>query len=277
MLKAKALCVVEDDREPDMTPLASTIRETKCMENHSELNSLIRDKQNLVIESANDIEIPKAVAKLAVKMMKNNKLIKDLLLEIRQMYIRGQKEFHLSLENKSEDDKHHIIELFNDMSGVISSVRYCSEYQSINGTLLFTPKAQSFLTGRYLEIAVYETARDVLEELSVQYHKEFDIYRNVRVRTYQGIPRNEFDIVFNFGGTFFVIECKSGKTFSDWESLVETGQTYGVVPDRLLLVDSFIEDERAECIEYFCGYYVSNVLDNSMAEKVRMMVEKSLK
>ena len=133
-----------------------------------------------------------------------------------------------------------------------------------------------FLTGRYLELAVYQTIKDVLQELSVKYHAEYEIYRNVRVADREGRLKNEFDIAFQFNGIWYIVECKSGKCFSDWGSFAELGVTYNIVPDRLLLVDSYISDSKAECIEYFCDYYVCNLSGNTLQEKVTKMVINDL-
>ena len=275
MLKAKALCAVEDNAAPEIRPLVSVAEKSSAVEkeNGLGLKAFIGNMQNIVIESVgDDEEIPEVVSHLAVRMMNSNELIKNLLRELRQLYIRGQKEFHLSLAGRSERERKQIISLFQDMAGLVSSVRYCAELQSLNGFLVATPKAQMFLTGRYLELAVYETVRDVLQELAVKYETEYEIYRNVRVATREGKLKNEFDIVAHLGNIFYVIECKSGKCFSDWGSFAEVGATYGIVPDRLMLVDSFISDDKAECIEYFCDYYVCNLNNNSLHEKVTKMI-----
>ena len=241
------------------------------------LRDLIGGMQNIVIESVgSDETIPEAVGQLAIRMMKNNDLIKDLMHELRQLYIRGQKEFRLSLAGRSDVEKKQIISLFQDMAGLVSNVHYFSEFQSINGSLVVIPKAQMFLTGRYLELAVYQTIKDVLQELSVKYHAEYEIYRNVRVADREGRLKNEFDIAFQFDGIWYIVECKSGKCFSDWGNFAELGVTYNIVPDRLLLVDSYISDSKAECIEYFFDYYVCNLSGNTLQEKVTKMVINDL-
>ena len=213
---------------------------------------------------------------MAIKMMKNNDLIKDLLHELRQFYIRGQKEFHLSLAGKSDAEKKQIISLFQDMAGLVSNVRYFPAFQSLNGSLVVMPKAQMFLTGQYLELAVYQTIKGVLQELSVKYKAEYEIYRNVRVADSKGKLKNEFDIAFQFNGIWYIVECKSGKCFSDWSSVAELGVTYNIVLDRLLLVDAYISDNKADCIEYFCDCYACNLSGNTLQEKVTKMVMNDL-
>lgn len=274
MLKAKALCAADGGAAQEIRPLMPEVEKTEMETVHSPgLRDLVGDMQNIVIESIGDgAAIPESVIELAVRMMNSNELIKDLLLELRQNYIRGQKEFYLSLAGKSESEKKQIIALFQEMSGLVSSVRYCAEFQSLNGSLLLTPKAQKFLTGQYLELAVYEFIRDVLEELAEKYHADYEIYRNVRVASCKGQLKNEFDIVICFNKLFYVVECKSGKNFCDWGGFAEIGQRYGIVPDRLLLVDSFVSDSQAERIEFFCDYYVCNLKRDSLREKVSRMI-----
>lgn len=279
MLKAKALCAANGNAAPEIKPLMSVMETpVPAADTHGNgLRDLIGGMQNIVIESVgSDETIPEAVGQLAIRMMKNNDLIKDLMHELRQLYIRGQKEFRLSLAGRSDAEKKQIISLFQDMAGLVSNVRYFSEFQLINGSLVVMPKAQMFLTGRYLELAVYQTIKDVLQELSVKYHAEYEIYRNVRVADREGRLKNEFDIAFQFNGIWYIVECKSGKCFSDWGSFAELGVTYNIVPDRLLLVDSYISDSKAECIEYFCDYYVCNLSGNTLQEKVTKMVINDL-
>lgn len=275
MLKAKAPCVVNGNAAPEIRPLMSVVEASAPATDTygNGLHNLIGGMQNIVIESVgSDEKILDAVGQLAIRMMKNNVPIKDLLHELRQLYIRGQKDFRLSLAGRSNAENTQIISLFQDMDGLISNVRYFSEFQSLNGSLVVMPKAQTFLTGQYLELAVYQTIKDVLQELSLKYHADYEIYRNVCVAGREGKLKNEFDIAFQFNGIWYIVECKSGKCFSDWGSFAELGITYNIVPDRLLLVDSYISDSKAECIEYFCDYYVCNLSANTLQEKVTKMV-----
>ena len=275
MLKAKALCAVNGNLTPEIRPLMSVGEApVPTADTHGNgLRDLIDGIQNIMIESVgSDEKIPEAVGQLAIKMMKNNDLVKDLLHELRQFYIRGQKDFRLSLAGKSDAEKKQIISLFQDMAGLVSNVRYFPAFQSLNGSLVVMPKAQMFLTGQYLELAVYQTIKGVLQKLSVKYKAEYEIYRNVRVADSEGKLKNEFDIAFQFNEIWYIVECKSGKCFSDWSSFAELGVTYNIVPDHLLLVDAYISDSKAECIEYFCNYYVCNLLGNTLQEKVTKMV-----
>lgn len=279
MLKAKALCAVNGNVAPEIRPLMSVVEAPDPADDiHGNgLQDLIGGMQNIVIESVGSNEkIPEAVGQLAIKMMKNNVLIKDLLHELRQFYIRGQKDFRLSLAGRSDAEKKQIISLFQDMAGLVSNVRYFPAFQSLNGSLVVMPKAQMFLTGQYLELAVYQTIKGVLQKLSEKYKAEYEIYRNVRVADSDGKLKNEFDIAFRFNRIWYIVECKSGKCFSDWSSVAELGVTYNIVPDRLLLVDAYISDSKAECIEYFCNYYVCNLSGNTLQEKVTKMVMNDL-
>ena len=94
MLKAKALCAVNGNLTSEIRPLMSVGEApVPTADTHGNgLRDLIDDIQNIMIESVgSDEKIPEAVGQLAIKMMKNNDLVKDLLHELRQFYIRGQK------------------------------------------------------------------------------------------------------------------------------------------------------------------------------------------
>ena len=158
----------------------------------------------------------------------------------------------------------------------MSSLHYCPECQVLNGSLVFSAKAQRFLTGEYLEIGVYETIRKIMDEISSQHKVTYRLYKNVRVATREGRLKNEFDIVIECQGFFYVIEVKSGKQFDDWGNFAEIGEEYGIVPDRLLLVDSHITDAHAQTIEYFCEYYVCNLKHESLREKIVEMIRNDL-
>lgn len=277
MLKAKALCMVNGNVSVENKPLISTVEEpvpAPIIDMHKKgLHDLIGNLQNIVIESvANDEKIPEAVEQLAIKIMQNNNIMRDPLYELRQLYIRGKKDFCLSLVDRSNAEKKQIISLFEEMAGLVSNIHYYPEVQSLNGSLVVMPKAQLFLTGQYLELAVYRIIKDVLQELGEKYKVDYEIYRNVRVADRDGKLKNEFDIAFQFNEIWYIVECKSGKCFSDWGSFAELGVTYNIVPNRLLLVDSFISDSKAECIEYFCDYYVCNLAGNTLCEKVTKMI-----
>ncbi len=279
MLKAKALCAVNGNTAPEIRPLMSVVEApVPAADTHGNgLHDLIGGMQNIVIESVGiDEEIPETVVQLAIRMMKNNDLIKEPMREIRQLYDRGQENFSLSLSGRCNTEKKKIIELFQDMAGFVGNVRYCAESQKLNGSLVMMPRAHQFMTGQYLELAVHQTIKDVLQEFSVKYHADYEIYRNVCVADRRGKLKNEFDIAFRFNGIWYIVECKSGKCFSDWGGFAKVGMTYNVVPNRLLLVDSFISDRWAEQIQYSCRYYVCNLSANTLQEKVKKMVINDL-
>ena len=86
MLKAKALCAVNGNAAPEIKPLMSVMETpVPAADTHGNgLRDLIGGMQNIVIESiGSDETIPEAVGQLAIRMMKNNDLIKDLMHELR--------------------------------------------------------------------------------------------------------------------------------------------------------------------------------------------------
>ena len=59
-------------------------------------------------------------------------------------------------------------------------------------------------------------------------------------------------------------------------SLVDAGKEYNVVPGRLLLIDSWLSDEKAGRIEELCKYYVSNLANDTLRDKIYTMITNDL-
>ena len=142
MIKASALSVVKDvNIENSMYP---------------SLSCLLRNNQNMIIESAKECEeLPEVIVNLALRLLDHDELIKNIINDIRVLYTSKKDEFHIDLSGRQKRDKDLIINLFQDMYGIISFLHYAQENEMLNGKIAFTPKAQAFITGQYLEIAVY--------------------------------------------------------------------------------------------------------------------------
>ena len=214
--------------------------------------------------------VPPKVRKLAVEIMKNHDLIKDILGEIRQKYQRQDKDFEISLDDVEEYKKYQILELFRKMSGIISGVRYNRENNTIKCSLTMTQKAQRFITGQYLEIAVEGVVNDILSEWAGSKGIPYKVYRNVKIESLNGTVKNEFDIVIVIRNKFYIVECKSGKNFDDWNRLSEIAVDYGILPQRMCLVYSYATEEDIQSIEYFCEYYICDT--SSLRNKIIQMI-----
>lgn len=275
MLKAKALCAVEGNELPEKKPIAPVIMKTKMS---TGIEGLVGRKQNMVIESYGDKSAVKEwITSLAVELVKKDELIKDFILRLRKQYTNKMKEFSFSLSSWNEEEKQMIRHLFREeMCGIVDSVDAPETSDRICGNLVLSTEAQNFLNGQYMEIGVYEMIREVLDELAVKHNTTYKLYRNVIVSTKEGQTKNEFDIVIEWNGILYVVEVKSGKQFNAWGNLLEIGQEYGIVPDRLLLVDSYLPDVKANRIESFCRYYVSNLKNGSLKQKVTEMINNDL-
>ena len=264
MIKANALRLVSSDEE------TTNINTTSLLQ-------LVKNDQNMIIESVKvEDEIPASVSRLALRMLENDGIIKDTINDLRVLYVSKREDFHISLAGRTKSEKDFIVNLLQDMYGIISLFHYTPENDMVHGRIVFSPKAQMFLTGQYLEIAVYERAKSVMSKLSVKYGKAFKVYRNVRVASKEGKLKNEFDLVIEFGGMFYVVEIKSGKNFREFDKYMYIGQEYQIVPDRFLLVDNYLTDEHAETIEYFCSYFVSNLSSGTLEKKLTVMIENDL-
>lgn len=275
MLKAKALCSVQENVVPESRPIVPL---TAVRGEESGIGRLIGGKQNMVINSyGDDTAVEEWITSLAVELVKEDELMKAFILRLRQQYKIKMKEFSFSLSEWDRADRDKIRRLFRDeMCGIVDSVEAYGDSDWICGNLVFSPEAQLFLQGQYMEIGVYEMIRETLEELAARHKAKYKLYRNVKVSTKGGTYENEFDIVIDWNGILYVVEVKSGKQFNAWGSLLEVGEKYGIVPDRLLLVDSYLPDVRAKRIESFCRYYVSNLKNGSLKRKVTEMISKDL-
>lgn len=279
MLKAKALCAVSGHAAPEIRPLVSRVRApAQEKEDRADgIRDLIRGMQGMVITSRGcDAEVPAGMEELAVRMMNSSGLINSLLHDLRLCYHQGKKDFCLPLEGRSEAEKGQIFSLFRDMTGLVTDVHWCPEQQTLCGSLVMQAKAQLFLTGQYLELAVYKTMKKVLTELAESCHTDFEIYRNVQVASRKGIFRNEFDIVVCFNGIWYIVECKSGKNYSDWNRLIRLGRTYGIAPGQILLVDSWIPKRSADAVEYLYGYHVCSLTADTLESKVTEMIRNDM-
>ena len=145
-------------------------------------NVLTKRSQNIKIEySQNAILVPHAVEVLACKMLQLDADIRGLLNDLRVLYVSKREDFHLSLCGLSKEAKTSIIELFESLYGVMCEVHYCVDCDVINGRLIYSSKAQIFITGRYMEIAIRKVVSDVLSYLEKKHQKQFKLYANTKV------------------------------------------------------------------------------------------------
>lgn len=266
MLKTKALCLVGADDTKDTDKDSTGIA------------GLIGKKQNIVIESYGEAEdVKDCITRLAMLLVKKDSLMKKFIRKLRNQYCENQKAFCFSLAAWSKEEKKEIREIFaEELCGVVECVDGDDSSDIITGNLVFSTEARSFLTGTYMEIGVYEIIKEAMEELAAKHGVPYKLYRNVKVTTKTGFPKNEFDIVIECQGIFYVVEVKSGGQFDAWGNLLEVGKEYDIVPHRLLLVDSYLSEEKAGRIEEFCKYYVSNLEQDTLKQKVLLMVGNDL-
>lgn len=240
---------------------------------------LTKRSQNIKIEYSQQADlVPYAVEALACKMLQLDADIRGLLNDLRVLYVSKREDFHLSLSGLSKEAKTGIIELFESLYGIMSEVHYCADCDVINGRLIYSPKAQMFITGQYMEIAIRKVLNDILTELEKKHRKQFKLYANTKVATIDGKLKNEFDLIIEnvIDSIVYVIEIKSGKNFRDFDKLARIGREYGIVPNRLLLIDNYLTESQMETIEYFCEYYCANLEQDNLRQKLITMIENDL-
>lgn len=238
---------------------------------------LTKRSQNIKIEYSQQADlVPYAVEALACKMLQLDADIRGLLNDLRVLYVSKREDFHLSLSGLSKEAKTGIIELFESLYGVMSEVHYCADCDVINGRLIYSPKAQMFITGQYMEIAIRKVLNDILTELEKKHRKQFKLYANTKVATIDGKLKNEFDLIIEnvIDSIVYVIEIKSGKNFRDFDKLARIGREYGIVPNRLLLIDNYLTESQMETIEYFCEYYCANLEQDNLRQKLITMIDQ---
>ncbi len=282
MLKAKALCAVPVSTEEVnsnivQNNMAQKMSTEKAKANPN-LNSLVGNMQNLIVElQEEERKVPQSVVDMAVRLTDQITLIQDLLYEFRMCYQENRNRFKFSLKDKSKEERKSIAALLLSMNGLIINGLELSESNNLlEGTLLMTTTARRFLEGKFLELGIYEKTRRIVGSLAKRNQiATYDVYRNVKIKNRsECLSKNEFDIVIRFGDYFYILECKSGRNFKDWSLLYDLGKTYNIVPDRLMLVDPNMSEEKAETIEYFYEYYICNLKGDSLQEKITQMLSK---
>ena len=281
MLKAKALCEVPVSTEEVNSNIVQNNMAQKMSagraKNGPDLNPLVGNMQNLIVElQEEERKVPQSVVDMAVRMTDQIALIQDLLYEFRICYQENRNWFKYSLKNKSQEERKSIAALLLSMNGLINGLEISENNNLLEGTLLMTTTARHFLEGKFLELGVYEKTRRIIGSLAKRYQIDtYGVCRNVEIKNRTECQtKNEFDIVIRFGDYFYILECKSGRNFKDWSLLYDLGKTYNIVPDRLMLVDPNMSEEKAETIEYFCEYYICNLKGDSLREKIAQMLSK---
>lgn len=238
---------------------------------------LTKGSQNIKIEYSDQANlVPHAVENLALRMLKIDPEIRDFLKSLRALFASKKETFHYTFNKISKEGKAELIDICKNLCGVITEVS--SDYNTISGKIVLTQKAQTFINGQYMEIAVRKIVSDMLAKLEKKHGKSFKLYANTKVVTKDGKLKNEFDLIVEnvTDSILYVIEVKSGKNFYDFDKLARIGREYKIVPNRLLLVQNYLTTEHMETIEYFCEYYCANLEQNNLEQKLTTMIENDL-
>lgn len=200
---------------------------------------------------------------IAVEMMNHNAGLKGVLSDFRSMYASKEKnrKFNICLNGIDESDKRFILGLFiRDLNCIFMEIHYDRCSNCLSGELTDNTKAQMFLTGRYLEIAIKKYTEEILNDLSIQYDKEFRIYNNAEVFN-NGEIIHEFDLVIENASDniYYIVEVKSGKWFRDFDKVNRIGKEIGIIPNRFLLVDAHLIEGQKETIFYFCDFFATDL------------------
>lgn len=230
--------------------------------------------QNMKIKLVNEKPYPPAVERMAVRMLNIYKDIEEVLHTIYKAYDRGENKFTVSMRGKDSAQKRCILDWLEDMKAVIGDYHYESKTNSVVGSIEELPRSRTFLSGRFMEIAIAKKTEGIISRLAERYNQPFDVKSNVVVSTKDGIVQNEFDVVIMFAKILYVIEIKAGRRFRDYSKYYSVGRKYGIVPNRILLFDSSLEAWEADMAEYFAEYYVATI--ESFEDKLVRMISADM-
>ncbi len=248
------------------------------MEPRKVLDSLLWNPRCMMIqEESQSAEIPESVLSLAEEMLDAGDLIEDVVDALRKSIPSKKYQFTVSVDHRSKEEQKRLSSLLNSMTGVIANV-YLSTGRptTISGRLIGSSRTQAFITGRYVEFALYNKARRIVERIAREHDVTGTVFRNVMITNPENVIINEFDLVIVLGGELYIIEIKSGKNFSDFDKYIQIVANYRL-EDRFLLVTGTLGKEQIERIEYFCGYAVCGIDGHAFEERLEAMLVQGLK
>lgn len=276
MIKASALKPMMETN----TVLQKPISETSTISQRPETESVVQIStsshfQNMKIVLQNERPYPSVVKDMATKMMDIYDDIEGALHIIYKAYEQEDQKFVIPMLGKNSAQRQIVLDWMEDMKAVIGEYFYDRKTNCIIGSVEDVPRARKFLIGGFLEIAIAKQTQKIVSELADKYQQPFEVQTNVVVSAKDSMaPQNEFDVVIMFGKILYVIEIKSGKSFRDYSKYYSVGRRYGIVPNRILLVDSCLKEWEADMAEYFAEYYVATI--HSFEEKLIRMLSQDM-
>lgn len=216
------------------------------------------ENTNITVLSAEEMDYDPAIEGLAMKILADYDMLRELIGIMRTTMLKGKREFYYSMKHKTEKEKEVICNLIRQMIGIVAEYNYDESSCLLSGRLQLTPRALGFINGKFMEIAIGTLTEKVVNLLAISRNVDnYKVQRNVIVS--DGVHKNEIDLLITLGNKIFFVEVKSGACFRDYERYRTLGLRYGVIPDRILLVNSDITQEEAKRIKYFCSYYASSL------------------
>lgn len=213
---------------------------------------------NITVLSAEEMDYDPAIEELAMKILADYDILRELIGIMRTAMQKGTRKFYYYMQHKTEKERETICNLIKQMIGIVAEYNYDESCCLLSGGLQMTPRAKDFINGKFMEIAIGALTEKVVNLLAVSRNVDhYKVQRNVIVS--DGVHKNEIDLLITLGNEIFFVEIKSGACFRDYERYHTLGLRYGVIPDRILLVNSDITKEEAARIKYFCSYYASSL------------------
>lgn len=173
-------------------------------------------------------------------------------------------------------EKNSLDKLILDMNklGLLRKAYFNSQKNLITYSVPEVNRIKEFLRGGWLETAILDDVKRIVNEFSRKYDLPAHIAGNLQLEqiTNPGVITHELDTAFTIGDIFFVCEAKTGQ--ADYERFRIVGKDLDVLPDRLLLVNSSLTPEEAETVTWWYPYHVAAGAD--MEKALRNMIQGEL-
>lgn len=210
---------------------------------------------------------------LAMDMLNQNELLKNLLTELRRAAQTPGKEFRFDLTTYSQGERDRILGITMRMVGLLSDTFYNKASCTLQGRVSAVPACLKFITGMYMELAVGRLTRQIVAEYASQHgYTNYNVQQNVIVTAGDATSQNELDLLITLNGIHMVVEVKSGFC-KNYDKYFFLAQRYRLLPDMLLLVSANLTAEQVDLIHDFMEYFACDI--GNYRETLIQMLDKN--
>lgn len=176
---------------------------------------------------------------------------------IRTSIIHKTSQCSFSLAKLSDAEKKATIDIANELCsfGILTKSSVIKN-DILDGSFNFTARFSKFISGEFLEIAVYKLVLTLLEDLKSRVDDlDYEVLTNV-IATNKQFQR-EYDLFLRLKDQVFLFEMKSGRA-EDFAYYYTKGVELGLYPDNLFVVLSDRTHEELELLTHFHEMNITN-------------------